>query len=117
MSDRVRIEGLAIEAEIGAHAHERGRKQLLLVDIVVETDISAAAAHDALSMTVDYDAVARAAREEATSMHHVLIETVAEKIAERVRLELGPRAAGVFVRVEKPGAVPDARTVAVEIER
>jgi dihydroneopterin aldolase len=117
VSDVVRIEGLAIDAEIGAFAHERGRKQRLLIDIGIETDVRDAAAHDALEWTVDYDRAAQIAREVALSKHHALIETVAERIASRILDELGARASSVSVRVEKPGAVPDARTVAVEIRR
>lgn len=116
-TDLVRVEGLAVDAEVGVYAHEHGIRQRLVIDLALETDIAAAAAQDALSLAIDYDRVAAAARAVVASQHHALIETIAERIAARVLGEAGPRVRRVFVRVAKPGAVPDARTVAVEIWR
>jgi dihydroneopterin aldolase len=115
--DLVRIEGLEIEAEIGVHPHERGIRQRLVIDIALETDIAQAAASDLLALSVDYDRAAELARAIVREKHHALIETVAERIAEQLLQELAARVSRVFVRVAKPGAVPDARTVAVEIWR
>ena len=117
MSDRIKLEGLEVEAGIGVYDHERGVTQRLVIDVTAETDVAAAAATDELSLSLDYDAFARICREEATTQHHELIETVAEKIAGRILAEHPGRVQRVHVRVAKPGAVPDARTVAVEITR
>lgn len=115
--DRVRLEGLVVDAPIGVYAHEHGVLQKLEIDLIVETDIRAAAANDAIEEAIDYDGLARAARAIAQARHHALIETVAERIADRLLGELGPRARRIFVRVTKPGAVAGARAPSVEVWR
>jgi 7,8-dihydroneopterin aldolase/epimerase/oxygenase len=115
--DLIRVEGLEVRAEIGVYSHERGVLQPLVIDLALETDIALAAESDAISNAVDYTAAAEIARDVVREAHHGLIETVAERIAERLLAQLGARVPRVFVRVAKPGAVPDARTVSVEIWR
>lgn len=116
-ADRVRVEGLELMAEVGVYAHEHGIKQRLVIDLVVETDLRAAGQSDALADAIDYDGLAHVARSVSAARHHELIEAIAEEIAAGILASLGHRAGRVFVRVAKPGAVPDARTVAVEIWR
>lgn len=115
--DVIAVEGIEIDAEIGVYPHERGIRQALRIDLRLDTDVRHAAASDDLSETLDYDRAVAIACEVAGSGHHALIETVAEKLAARLLAELGPSLRAVWVRVGKPGAVPRARTVAVEITR
>lgn len=116
MTDRIRLEGLEVEAVVGVYPHEHLAPQRLVLDVSVATDTRAAGASDQLGATVDYDAIARICRGVAAERLH-LIEAVAERIAALV-LALAPdRVHSVWVRVAKPQAVPGARTVAVEIER
>ncbi|MCC7383013.1 MAG: dihydroneopterin aldolase [Deltaproteobacteria bacterium] len=115
--DRVRLLGLRVDASIGVYPHERTFHQRLMIDIAVDADLHGAAASDDVRQTVDYDRLAAIARDVATDQHHQLIETVAVRIAERVLEALGARVAAVEVRVAKPGAVPDAADVAVEVRR
>ncbi len=114
--DRVLLEELAVDAKIGVYKHEKGVLQRLVISVEIETALSEAAQGDALAKTIDYDRVANVCRTVAMEQHHELIETVAEKIAALV-LQGEAGADAVFVRVAKPGAVPDAKTVAVEISR
>src|SRR5512145_3312206 len=116
MADRIALLGLELEASIGVYPHEKGVAQRLIVDVEMELSLWRVADRDALDATVDYDEVAEICREVVRSRHHNLIETVAEKIAVRL-VELDPRIGQVTVRVEKPTAVPGARTVRVEITR
>jgi dihydropteroate synthase len=51
------------------------------------------------------------------SQHHRLIETIADRIASEVLAKFARWIDRVKVRVAKPGAVPDAATVAVEVEK
>lgn len=115
--DLIRIEGLAVDVGVGVYAHEHGIAQRIVVDIALETNIAPAARADDLGAAVDYDRAAAIVRTVAGERHHALIESIAESIASRLLDQLAPRVASVFVRVAKPGAVPDARTVAVEIRR
>lgn len=113
--DRVCLEGLELQAPIGVYEHERGKTQRLVISVIVECDLKPGAASDQLDDTMDYDGLATICREVVSDRHHDLIETVAERIASRVLR--GSTAQTVEVRVEKPGAVRDCRTVAVEIRR
>lgn len=115
--DEVRLEGLEVGASIGVYDHERGVLQRLVVDVVAECDLARAAQTDALEDSLDYDGIAAICRAVATERHHQLIETVAETIAARVGARFAGRVDAVRVRVAKPGAVPDAATVAVQLRR
>ena len=55
MTIHVTISGLQVAADIGVYAHEHGRAQPLVVDILLAID---APAHDALQETIDYQRVA-----------------------------------------------------------
>lgn len=83
--------------------------------MVADFDVGRAGRSDALEDTLDYDRMAAICREVALSRHHDLIEAVAEQIASRCLSELG--VTRVEVRIEKPGAVPDAAAVGVRIVR
>lgn len=113
----MRIEGLEVDAPIGVYAHEKGVLQKLIIDLALETDLERAAKSDALEHAIDYDRLAAIAKKSATEKHHALIETVAQKIAERVLAELGEQVSAVFVRVAKPSAVQGAKCAAVELWR
>ncbi len=115
--DTIILAGLRVDAGIGVYPHERTHKQTLVIDVRVKTSIRAAAEKDDLQKSVDYDGLAETCRQVAQEKHHALIETVAEKIARRVLRTPAGLVGSVFVRVAKPGAVPDAALVAVEITR
>lgn len=106
----VLVRGLEVQAAIGVHAHEHGRLQPLVVD--VELDLGAGPIHR-LSDTLDYEGVARVARELAGGEHVALVETFAERVA-LACLE-DARVLAVKVRVEKPGAIPGAAAAGCEV--
>jgi 7,8-dihydroneopterin aldolase/epimerase/oxygenase len=108
---KVFVRGLRIEAEIGVHAHEKGRRQPLIVD--VELDVSAGGWR-ALADTVNYETIVKLARDIAARGHIGLVESYAQKLAEACFVE--PRVLRARVRVEKPLALaPQAAAAGVEI--
>jgi len=108
---RVFVRGLKVEAEVGVYAHERGKTQPLIVD--VELDVTTVHA-ERLAQTVNYETIATAARELAAEGHIELVETFAERLAERCLVD--PRVTRARVRVEKPLALaPHAEAAGVEI--
>lgn len=117
MSDRICIEGLTAFGLVGVYPNEKDTPQRLLVNLCVETDTRVAAHSEQLEDTLDYDRLAECVRQVIRERHHNLIETVAERIALRILLAHRGRIEALTVRVEKPGAVPDAQTVSVEIRR
>jgi 7,8-dihydroneopterin aldolase/epimerase/oxygenase len=113
--DRLLIEGLRVQALIGVRAWEQQVRQLLVIDLELAVDAALAAGSDALEQAVDYGAVARRVTEYASQSRFGLIETAAEQLAKLVRDEFG--VPWLRIRVAKPGAVPNATAVAVEIVR
>lgn len=108
---KVFVRGLKVEAEVGVYAHERGQTQPLIID--VELDVTTVHA-ERLSQTVNYETIADAARDLAAEGHIELVETFAERLAERCLAD--PRVTRARVRVEKPMALaPRAEAAGVEI--
>ena len=73
---RIFVHGLTVDAQVGVHAHERGRTQPLIID--VELDVAWAGV-ERLSDTVNYEAVVEAAQAIARSGHIELVEVFAER--------------------------------------
>jgi len=115
MTDRIEIANLQVTTCIGVHAWERRVRQTLLIDLELPVDIRPAAAADALTLTLDYTAVAERARAFGTASERTLIETFAEDLAADL---LGAfDLAWVRLSVQKPGAITDAAPVRLSIER
>jgi dihydroneopterin aldolase len=102
-STRVFVRALRVEAEIGVHAHERGRRQTLVID--VELDL-AGEPWRSIHQTVDYEKVVAHARAVAEEGHVLLVETFAWRLARACLRETGVTRARV--RVEKPLALAPA---------
>ena len=116
------LRDMVLEASIGVYPHERAARQRIRVnvDLGVADDGARslsrpAVGRDELSRVVDYEAVANTVRKIVTSGHVLLVETLAERIAEAClqdeRVEL------VRIRVEKLDVFPDAVSAGVEVER
>jgi dihydroneopterin aldolase len=109
---KVFVRALTVQAEIGVHAHERGRRQPLIVD--VEIDVDAAPGWRTIRETVNYDRIVQHARGLADSGHILLVETFAWRLAHACLGEA--RALRTRVRVEKPDALASgAATAGVEV--
>jgi dihydroneopterin aldolase len=116
------VRDLVLHASIGAYPHERDSPQpvRINIDLGVVDDAGGAMSRpgigkDDLSRVVDYGKVAAAARSIVAQGHVMLVETLAERIAEAAFAD--PRVRQVRVRVEKLAALADAAAVGVEIER
>lgn len=113
--DRIIINDLAARCIIGVNEEERRQKQEVVINLTVFTDLRRAGRSDRIEDTVDY----RQFRNEVLGLversRYHLIEALAEAVAE-VCLSR-PAVQQVQVRVDKPGALLFARTVAVEITR
>jgi dihydroneopterin aldolase len=85
------------------------------ITIAVEADLEAAAAADALELTVDYSRLVRLVRERVAGTSFRLVEALARHVAEAVLSLAGVEA--VEVTVAKPGAVPGAGAPQVQMRR
>lgn len=113
--DQIIIKDLLARGVIGISDRERSQPQDILFNLVIFTDIKAAAEADDVELSVNYRTVSKQILAHASTVGRFTVEALAEDIA-RIVLEY-PKVSGVRVRVEKPGAVRFSRSVGVEIER
>ena len=87
--DIVYIRELQIQTVIGIYDWERKIRQTVSLDLDMATDIRAAAATEDISKTLDYKAVSKRLISFVEEAEFLLIETMAERVAEIVlRLSL-----------------------------
>ncbi|MEW6765052.1 MAG: dihydroneopterin aldolase [Pseudomonadota bacterium] len=113
--DIVFISDLRIETIIGIYDWERVTRQSVRLDLEMGWDNRAPAADECIDKALDYKAVSKRLIQFVGESEFLLVETMAEKIAEIVLSEFG--SPWVRVRVAKPGAVKGAAEVGVQIER
>jgi 7,8-dihydroneopterin aldolase/epimerase/oxygenase len=111
--DRISLRDHVVEAEIGAFQEERGRLQRLNFNIVVEVLPRDQPFDDDVDRILSYDTITRAVALELAADRINLLETLAERIADRILT--APQAFRCFVRVEKLDHGPGA--LGVEIVR
>ena len=102
-ADTITLTGITAIGHHGVFDHEKRDGQPFIVDAVLHTDISAAAATDDLAKTTNYGAVAEVIAELIRGEAFDLIETLTERIAERILADFALVAA-VDVTVHKPKA-------------
>jgi dihydroneopterin aldolase len=110
MKDRIRIEGIEFYGFHGVSAAEREVGHRFRADVELELDLRAAGTSDDLAQTVDYGAAARVVLEIGTGASAQLVETLAERMAERLLAEF-PRVEAVELWVAKlhpPAPLPFA---------
>jgi len=111
--DRISVRDHIVEVEIGAFQSERGRTQRVAFNVVVEVRPLCDPIDDDVDRILSYDKVTEAIEAALAEERLNLLETLAERIAERILWE--PRALRTFVRVEKLDRGPGA--LGVEIVR
>jgi 7,8-dihydroneopterin aldolase/epimerase/oxygenase len=112
--DLVSVRDLSVQAVIGVHEREREITQTLVFTVDMAADVSSAARHDDLADALDYSAVARAVASVVEEGRFRLIETAAERVAERLLAD--HPVAWLRLEVRKPIAA-GGYTAAVTIER
>ena len=110
--DRISVRDHTVEVEIGAFQAERGTTQRICFNVVVEVR-PLTGLHDDVDRILSYDKVTEAIMGELSEERLNLLETLAERVAERILLE--PQAVRTFVRIEKLDRGPGA--LGVEIVR
>ena len=111
--DRISLRDHIVDVEIGAFQSERGNKQRVCFNIVVEVKPFQNKLEDDVDRILSYDKVTEAITTELSVERLNLLETLADRIAERILSE--PQAIRVFVRIEKLDRGPGA--LGVEIVR
>ena len=111
--DRISLRDHIVDVEIGAFQSERGSKQRVCFNIVVEVKPFQHKLEDDVDRILSYDKVTEAITTELNVERLNLLETLADRIADRILSE--PQAIRVFVRIEKLDRGPGA--LGVEIVR
>jgi len=113
--DLIEIKDLLLRAIVGIKPDERVKKQDVLLNIALLTDVRPVAESDDITNAVNYRSVTKLviALVEKSSFHTV--EKLATEIARLI--VTGFDVAEVTVSVEKPGALRFARSVGVTIVR
>lgn len=113
--DIIFIRELRVEAIIGIYDWERQIRQTISIDLEMGTDIRKAAKTETIDDTLDYKAVATRLVQFVGESHFLLVETLAEHIADLVLSEF--QVPWLRLTLSKPGAVRGSREVGVIIER
>ena len=111
--DRISLRDHVVEADIGAFQQERGTKQRLRFNVVVEVRPVTGPLDDDVDRILSYDRITEAIAAELAAERLNLLETLAERVAERILAE--PAAMRAFLRIEKLDIGPYA--LGVEIVR
>lgn len=99
VADRLSLRDHIVEVEIGAFQAERDMTQRVAFDIVVEVAAPDADLDDDVDRILSYDRITWAIEHELAAERLNLLETLAERIADRILNE--PQAIRVFVRIQK----------------
>jgi FolB domain-containing protein len=117
VSDLIQLRGLRASGICGALPEEQARPQPIEIDLDLCADLLAAGQSDDLADTVDYGAVAEVVESVVTGERFVLLERLAERLAEVVLAESRVLEVTVWVRKLRPPVPQLLDTSGVRITR
>jgi len=97
--DRISLRDHIVDVDIGAFQKERGHRQRVMFNVVVEVRPAPQPLDDDVDRILSYDRITEAIAAELAAERLNLLETLAERVAERILAE--PQAMRAFVRIEK----------------
>ena len=97
--DRISLRDHVVDVDIGAFQQERGHRQRVMFNVVVEVRPAPQPLNDDVDRILSYDRITEAIAAELAAERLNLLETLAARVAERILAE--PQAMRVFVRIEK----------------
>ena len=113
--DKVFINNLQVFGILGIHEHEQLTPQEIRISASASTDIRASASADDIEQTVNYSTLAKRIIRYIEAHPCLTIEALIEALAAEILRD--ERITSIWLRVEKPNAVPQAESVGVEITR
>jgi FolB domain-containing protein len=115
MMDKIFIKDLRVRGILGIRDWERVTLRDIIINVTLFADTRPAAQSDDIADCVDYSKMAEKIRVHAESAARMTVEALANDLADLCLQE--PKVQKVIVRVEKPGAVAEALSVGIEVER
>jgi len=113
--DKVFLSGLRVETIIGIYPEERVKKQPVILDLELATDIRAAAKSGDIADAVDYHALSLALLEFVEKSRYGLIEAMAEDVAALILKRYA--VTWLKLTLHKPAALSHCSDVGLVIER
>jgi len=113
--DRIEIKDLLVRGIVGLNEDERRKRQDIVVNLEMVTDIRGPGASDSIEGACNYRTVSKSIIRMVEESSYFTVEKLATEIA-RIVLE-NDVVEEVTVSVEKPGALRFARSVGVTISR
>lgn len=113
--DKIYIRDLAVRCIVGVHPEERGKKQDIVINVVMHADLSKACMSDLVDDTIDYKRITKQVLAAIEPSKYFLIERVAQVVADICLSDR--RIEKLKVTIEKPGALRFAKAPAVTIYR
>ena len=117
MSERIIIERLEFYGHCGVTDEERGKAQLIAVDLELEASVTSAALSDRLDETIDYAHVATRLVSLGTSLHCKLLEAMAEQLVGLVFAEFPIHRVQIWIRKLQAPLATVTGSVGVRFER
>ncbi len=115
MLDKIFIENIKTQAQIGTHSFEKAAPQPLVVSVELGTDIHRAAQEDDLQYALNYDAISRFIDTFVQASSCELIETLAESLCTALFQQFDMQT--IQLRIQKPGAIVYTQQVGLSIYR
>lgn len=113
--DTIFINNLETYGILGIHPHEQRKPQPIRVSVRIDANISLASGKDDIHQTINYSTLAKMIINFIDASHYFTIEALIEALAGEILSD--ERIPQVWLRIEKPNAVPNAESVGVEITR
>lgn len=113
---RIFFSQLALDARIGILEHELRTTQPLHIDAEFDVAITQTVNDQDIQSVLDYRLLRQAIVDECTRAHVNLLETLSERVVERIFRDF-PDIHAAHIRISKPSAFSDCAAVGIEITR
>ena len=114
--DAIIIEGLKVETVVGCFAWERQIQQPLMLDLIIATNLSQAAASDELQDTLNYAEICSISAQVIQQAAPKLIEHAAQLVLDALFTTFAA-IESITITIRKPAIIPEANSVGIRLDR
>lgn len=115
MIDTLFIKDLILPCAIGVFEHEQQTKQTIIINLALSVETPKAGQTDNINNAVNYYQLYQDIISLVETSHYQLVESLAEALATKCLED--KRITQVKIRIDKPKALPRAKSAAIEIIR
>ena len=114
--DAIIIEGLKVETVVGCFAWERQIQQPLMLDLIIATNLSHAAASDELQDTLNYAEICSISAQVIQQAAPKLLGHAAQLVLDALFTTFAA-IESITITIRKPAIIPEANSVGIRLER